>query len=195
MKNNECIFREYKIPGLQKVLRIMKLTFFLILLSVVTVFATKTYSQTKVLNLNMKNSTIKEVLKSIENQSEFVFMYSERLIDVNRKVSVSHKNNKIEEVLEELFSGTDITYRIKDRFILLTPPEVGGNDFAADQQTVSGTVRDETGQPLPGVTVVVKGTTQGTVTNANGVYTLTNIPVDATLVFSFVGMRTQEVQV
>src|SRR5690606_27197754 len=60
------------------------------------------------------------------------------------------------------------------------------------QPAVSGTVTDESGQPLPGVTVVVKGTTQGTVTNADGKYSLTNIPDDATLVFSFVGMRTQE---
>jgi TonB-linked SusC/RagA family outer membrane protein len=63
------------------------------------------------------------------------------------------------------------------------------------QHAVSGKVTDSSGQPLPGVTVVVKGTTQGTVTNADGDYTLTNIPEDATLVFSFVGMRTQEVNV
>jgi TonB-dependent starch-binding outer membrane protein SusC len=63
------------------------------------------------------------------------------------------------------------------------------------QPAVSGTVTDESGQPLPGVTVVVKGTTQGTVTNADGNYSLTNIPEDATLVFSFVGMRTKEIEV
>jgi TonB-dependent starch-binding outer membrane protein SusC len=63
------------------------------------------------------------------------------------------------------------------------------------QPAISGTVTDSSGQPLPGVTVVVKGTTQGTVTNADGNYSLTNIPEDATLVFSFVGMKTQEVEV
>ncbi|HAL65672.1 MAG TPA: hypothetical protein DCP10_08910, partial [Bacteroidales bacterium] len=63
------------------------------------------------------------------------------------------------------------------------------------QHNVSGKVKDSGGQPLPGVTVVVKGTTQGTVTNADGEYSLSNIPEDATLVFSFVGMRTQEVVV
>jgi TonB-dependent starch-binding outer membrane protein SusC len=89
MKKNECIFREWKIPGLQKVLRIMKLTVFLLLLSVISVFASKSYSQTQVLNLDMKNSTVKEVLRNIEKQSEFVFMYSEKLIDVNREVSVN----------------------------------------------------------------------------------------------------------
>ncbi len=95
MKKNECIFRELKIPGLEKVLRIMKLTTFLILLSVITVFAGNSYSQSKSLSLEMKNSTVKEVLRNIEEQSEFVFMYSEKIVDVNRKVSVNIKNQKI----------------------------------------------------------------------------------------------------
>lgn len=196
MKNNECIFREWKIPGLQKVLRIMKLTIFLLLLSIISVFASKTYSQTKELTLIMKNSTIKEVLKNIEAQSEFYFMYSEKLVDVKREVSINIKNKKIEEVLDELFEGTNVNYKVKDRFILLTTLEVSGNDFIVQQQrVVTGKVTDESGQSLPGVTVVVKGTTQGTVTNADGEYSLTNIPEDASLVFSFVGMRMQEVVV
>ncbi|MFW6371375.1 MAG: SusC/RagA family TonB-linked outer membrane protein, partial [Bacteroidota bacterium] len=196
MKKNECIFREWKIPGLQKVLRIMKLTVFLLLLSVISVFAGKSYSQTQVLNLNLKNSTVKEVLRGIEKQSEFVFMYSEKLIDVNREVSVTAKNKKINAVLDELFAGTNVEYKVKDRFILLTTPEVTGSDLIIQQQpAVSGTVTAESGEPLPGVTVVVKGTTQGTVTNTDGEYTLAEIPEDATLVFSFVGMQTQEVEV
>lgn len=196
MKKNECIFREWKIPRLQKVLRIMKLTVFLLLLSVISVFASKSYSQTQVLNLDMKNSTVKEVLRNIEKQSEFVFMYSEKLIDVNCEVSVNMRNQKINEVLDELFAGTDVRYKVKDRFVLLTTPEVTGSDLLAQQQkSVSGKVTDAGGQPLPGVTVVVKGTIQGTVTNADGSYSITNIPVDATLQFSFVGMKTMEVVV
>ena len=196
MKKNECIFRELKIPGLQKVLRIMKLTIFILLLSVISVFAGKTYSQTKLVNLNAENSAIKEVLQNIEEQSEFVFMYSEKLIDVNRKVTVSIENKKIDEVLDDLFAGTDVSYKIKDRFILLATPEITGDDLIVQQQkTVSGTVRDETGQALPGVSVVVKGTTQGTVTDINGEYSISNVPEDAILVFSFVGMRAQEVEV
>ncbi|MDD4109567.1 MAG: SusC/RagA family TonB-linked outer membrane protein, partial [Prolixibacteraceae bacterium] len=196
MKKIEFIFRKWKFPGLQKVLRIMKLTVFLLLLSVISVFASKSYSQTTVLSLDMKNSTVKEVLRNLEKQSEFVFMYSEKLIDVNREVSVTVKNKKINEVLNELFAGTDVSYKVKDRFVLLTTPEVTGSDFMAQQQkSVSGKVTNSGGHPLSGVTVVVKGTTQGTVTNNDGNYTLTNIPEDATLVFSFVGMLTQEVVV
>src|SRR5690554_6890399 len=172
----------------------MKLTVFLLLLSVISVFASKSYSQTKVLDIDMKNSTVKEVLRNIEKQSEFVFMYSEKLIDVNHEVSVTVKNKKINEVLDELFAGTDVSYKVKDRFVLLTTPEVTGSDFMAQQQKlVSGKVTDSGGQPLPGVTVVVKGTTQGTVSDNEGDYRITNIPENATLIFSFVGMKTHEV--
>ncbi len=194
MKKNKSIFRECKIPGLQKVLRTMKLTTFFLLISVISVVANKTYSQTKVLTLNMNNSTVKEVLQNIEEQSEFYFMYSEKLVDVNREVSVNIENQKIDEVLDGLFASTNVIHTVKDRFILLTTTEVFENDISAQQQnSITGKVTERSGQPLPGVTVVVKGTTQGTVTNTDGNYSLPNVPEDATLVFSFVGMRAQEV--
>ena len=194
MKKNDFFFRELKVPGLQKVLRTMKLTIFLLLISVISVFANKSYSQTKALTLNMKNSTVKEVLQNIENQSDFHFMFSERLIDVKREVSVDVKNKKIEAVLDELFAGTDVNYKVKDRFILLTTPE--GNDVSVKQQkSISGRVLDSSGSPLPGVTVVVKGTTNGTITDFEGNYNISNVPGDGTLVFSFVGMKPQEISV
>ncbi|WP_158275675.1 SusC/RagA family TonB-linked outer membrane protein [Marinilabilia rubra] len=86
-------------------------------------------------------------------------------------------------------------------FLLLTTnlqtwANSGNSQTVAQQQKeVSGTVTDDYGDPLPGVTVVLKGTTVGTITNAEGVYSLSNVPDDATLVFSFIGMETQEVQV
>ncbi len=186
-----------KIPGMKKLLRLMKLTVFFILISMGCVLAGKTYSQTKTLTLHMENSTVKEVLAEIEGQSEFRIMYSGKFVDVDREVSLDVKNQKIESVLNTLFAGTDVSYTVKDRFIVLVTPELmyEGTLAVMQQPAVSGKVTDSDNQPLPGVTVVVKGTTQGTVTNADGNYSLSNIPDDATLVFSFVGMRTQEVVV
>jgi TonB-linked SusC/RagA family outer membrane protein len=196
MKKIDCFLWECKNPGLQKLFRVMKLTTYLLLISVISVFANKTYSQTKALNLNMKNSTVKEVLRNIEEQSEFYFMYSERLVDVEREVSVNIKNEKIDEVLDQLFASTDVEHTVKNRFILLTTPEVSANEVTAQQQkSISGTVTDESGQPLPGVTVIIKGTMQGTVTGVDGSYSIPNIPEDATLQFSFVGMKAQEIVV
>jgi len=198
MKKNNYFLREWEILGLQKLLRIMKLTAFLLLISVISVFASKTYSQTKVLNIKMKSSTVKEVLQNIEGQSEFYFMYSEKLVDVNRKVSVNVRSKKIDEVLDLLFAGTNVEHTVKDRFILLTTPEVYYDTSIENIQknkTITGNVTDSDGQPLPGVTVLIKGTTKGTVTNTDGNYSLSNVPSDATLVFSFIGMVTQEIVV
>ena len=185
------------IPGMEKLFRIMKLTSFFLLISVVSVLAGKTYSQTKLLTLNFENTTVKEVLSKIEEQSEFYFMYSEKIVDVSREVSVNIENQKIERVLNTLFTGTDVDYTVKDRIIVLTTPEVISREVLAgfQQKTVSGTVTDEAGQPLPGVSVVIKGTSNGTVTNVDGAYTLTNIPEESTLIFSFIGMLSQEIVV
>ena len=175
----------------------MKLTIFLLLLSVYSVLASESYSQSKKLTLEMNEATVREVLASIEDQSEFYFLYSEKIIDANRRVSVNIEDQNVNSVLDELFAENNVVYTIKDRIIVVSTPELSGNATQAvfQQLTVAGKVTDEAGQPLPGVTVVVKGTVHGTVTNVDGIYSLINVPNDATLVFSFVGMLTQEVVV
>ena len=195
MKKITDLIGNVNIPGIEKLFRIMKLTSFFLLISVVSVLAGKTYSQTKLLTLNFEKASVKELLSKIEDQSEFYFMYSEKIVDINREVSVNVENQKIETVLNTIFTGTDVNYTVKDRIIVLTTPEVFDNSsqVAFQQNSVSGKVTDTRNQPLPGVTVVVKGTSQGNVTNMDGNYTLLNIPENATLVFSFVGMKFQEV--
>src|SRR5690606_12140456 len=103
------------------------------------------------------------------------------------------KNEKIDDVLEQLFAGTDVAYTVTDRKIILAPSFLSEN--VQQQKSITGTVTDEDGQPLPGVTVVIKGTTQGTVTNIDGNYSISGVPENATLVFSFVGMKTREIEV
>src|SRR5690554_5988945 len=180
----------------RKKLIVMRNTVLILLISAFQVFATGSYAQTKTISLAMNDATIREVLYAIQNQSEFYFLYNSELVDVTKKVDITIEDEKVDKILTRLFDRNEVDYLIKDRYIVLTP--VGGNAelFAEQQQpAVSGTVTDDSDQPLPGVTVVVKGTTQGTVTNVDGDYSLANIPEDATLVFSFVGMRTQEVEV
>ena len=180
----------------RKKLIVMRNTVLIVLISAFQVFATGSYAQTKTISLAMNDATIREVLYAIQNQSEFYFLYNSELVDVTKKVDITIEDEKVDKILTRLFDKNEVDYLIKDRYIVLTP--VGGNAelFAEQQQpAVSGTVTDDSDQPLPGVTVVVKGTTQGTVTNVDGDYSLTNIPEDATLVFSFVGMRTQEIVV
>ncbi len=186
------------IPEMKKIVKVMKLTCLLLMISVLNVLASKTYSQTKTLNLSIEKATLKEVLSKIEEQSEFYFMYSSRFIDVNREVSISVEDKKIETILNLLFDGTNVDYTIKDKFIILTTPDLAPKEGAVvstQQKQVSGKVTDSQGLPLPGVTVLIKGTTNGTITDTEGNYSFSNIPENATLQFSFVGMRAQEVVV
>jgi len=177
----------------RKKLIVMRNTVLIVLISALQVFATGSYAQTKTISLAMNDATIREVLYAIQKQSEFYFLYNSELIDVAKKVDITIEEEKVDKILTRLFNKNEVDFLIKDRYIVLTP--VGGNAELFDQRTVSGTVTDQSGQPLPGVTVLIKGTTQGTVTNTDGNYSLSNIPEDATLVYSFVGMRTQEVVV
>lgn len=177
----------------KKCFRIMKLTFLFMIIGLMQISAS-VYSQTAKLTLNMHNARVIDVLEQIEKQSEFRFAYSAELIDLERKVTVTVDEKNIGETLDALFEGTGVIHVTRDRHIMLYPKELDIPE-TQQQRTVSGTVTDEKGQSLPGVTVVIKGTTNGTVTNFDGKYSITNIPENAVLVFSFVGMRTQEIVV
>ncbi|QGY48081.1 SusC/RagA family TonB-linked outer membrane protein [Maribellus comscasis] len=173
----------------------MRLTFFVLLLATAQSLAFNSYSQVTKLNLNMENTTVQEVLSNIEDQSEFYFLYNSKIVEVDREVSISLKNKKIDEVLDILFDETNIRYTIVDRQIVLSAGDANSKGNAPQEKEISGKVTDNSNMPLPGVTVMVKGTTQGTVTNADGVYSVNNVPQGATLVFSFVGMEAQEIVV
>jgi len=183
-------------PQLTQLIRIMKLTSFLFFFAVAQVLAVSSYSQATKLSLNLKNTTVKDVLLVIEENSEFYFLYSNKLIDVERKVDVKINNKRVENILYEIFEGEPVVYSINDRQIILSPEGmVIGNlrNYTQQAKKLTGTVKAEDGEPLPGVTVIVKGTTTGTVTNADGSFSL-DVSADVeTLLFSFVGMADQEV--
>ncbi|SHJ80437.1 TonB-linked outer membrane protein, SusC/RagA family [Tangfeifania diversioriginum] len=182
-----------------KCLRFMKLTFLFLLVGLMQVSAS-VYSQSTKLSLEMRNAKVSEVLDAIESQSEFRFAYSPGYINLDREVSVDINKKTIEESLKLIFAGTGVEFGIHDRHIILYPEEMNEKETktvkATDQQsTVSGMVTDNSGQPLPGVTIVVKGTTLGTVTDVDGKYKL-NVPASAeALQFSFVGMQSVEVEI
>jgi len=193
-----------KIPSFgNKCIRIMKLTLLFLTIGLLQVSGS-VYSQNTKLTLKVRDSKVSEILDAIENQSEFRFAYSPGYIDLERILSVDVKEKTLEQCLQIIFNETDVKYEILDRHILLFPDAMdrgSGNMVAhshfeiSQQRTVSGKVTDQVDQPLPGVSIIVKGTIQGTVSNADGEYSLSNIPDNAILVFSFVGMRTQELEV
>lgn len=179
-------------PFLYQNLRRMKLTLLLIMLTVFSSLAADLYSQNTKLSLEYQNEKIVNVLRHIEDKSEFRFFYNEE-INVNSPVSIDVTDAPIQTVLNEIFRGKNISYEIVGRQVILH----AGTIAKQSQQPakISGRVTDSSGQSLPGVTVVVKGTNNGTITDVDGNYSLNNVPADAVLVFSFVGMKTQEVAI
>lgn len=192
MKN---FIKDGKVPSWnfrKKMFFIMRLTLFFLITSTLSLIASGSYSQNTRVSLDLKSVTVKEVLKTIENSSEFFFIYNNELIDVNQIIDITVKDQKISDVLNNIFSGKEVEITIVDRKIILAPTSKGEQQQG---KKVTGKVTDKAGISLPGVSVIVKGTTKGVITDNNGNYSLTNIPENATLQFSFVGMKMQEVKV
>lgn len=175
--------------SLKKLLFIMKLAIFLVVFVVIQSFAGTVLSQTAALTLNVKQAKVEDILLKIENQSNYVFMYNKDLIDVEKLASINVSGVSVEKVLDLLFEGTNINYQFVGRQIVLSPA------YAIQQKKVTGKVTDNKGEPLPGVSISVKGTTNGTITSSEGTYELSKVDDNSTLVFSFVGMSAQEIKV
>jgi TonB-linked SusC/RagA family outer membrane protein len=169
----------------------MKLTSILLLITCLHLSAS-VYSQQTKLNLSFRNTKVREVLKSIEDRTDFFFLYTNEDIDINRNVTVNLEDADIDEILAEIFEGTNVSYKIADRQIILKNKGISRFE-ALQQQRIRGEVSSASGESLPGVTVVVKGTGNGTITDSDGKFTLSGIKQGDVIIFSFVGMRTQEI--
>lgn len=191
MKKNVITLAVCTSIGWLRVFLIMKLTVFLLCFSVLSGIASGTYSQSAGISLNLQQTTIKYALKEIENTSNYFFLYNNDLINVDKVINVKVENQAIEEVLDLIFAGEDVKYVVMDRQIIITSKNSGTAGFS-QQLPLRGKVTGANGEALPGVTVVVKGTTNGTITDVDGNFSL---PVQRgdVLVFSFVGMQKQEV--
>jgi len=177
----------------------MKLLTFFMLIAITSVSA-KSYSQPTTLTFNFDNVTVSQVFREIERNSDYILIYNEKTLDINRKVTIIADNDSIETILNRVFTGTKIDYKISGRQIAISESESAAPvndtsvyDAGLQQVAVTGTITDQQGVPIAGVTVLVKGTTIGTLTNQDGKYSLPKVPQDATLVFTFIGMITQEV--
>lgn len=179
---------------LKKTFLIMRLVFVILLVSIMQTFALDSYTQNSKISLSVKNMKLEDVLSRIESETYFRFAYNRNEINVDKNYSLDVQNAEIKEVLNQLFIQEKINYSIIDRQIVLSSTKINEGNFQ-QKSKVSGKVTDSSGAPLPGVSVVVKGTTVGTITTGNGDYSLSNVPDNAILQFSFIGMESQEVKV
>ncbi len=161
----------------------------------------------RAISIQMENTELSVILREIEDRSGIHFIYSTQIIDANRKVSVVAANKKLADVLTDLLTplridfepvgGEVVLKKLKTSSFVPVGEQTGSVLVSAKQSllaaTITGKVTSSTGEGLPGVTVLVKGTTTGTASGADGSYTI-NAPADnGTLVFSFIGYTTKEV--
>lgn len=175
-----------------KCVMIMKFTAILLLVVGLMSSYAKTTAQNTRLNFVVDRGTVKDVIEKVEQQTDVSFMYDNRVFDVNQPISIRVDNKTVNDLMDELLANKDLKYERVNRYIIISTK---GTPSSQQQKSVSGKVTDTTGAALPGVSVFVKGTTTGTMTNVDGNYTI-SVPIDTKLlVFSFIGMQTQEVQI
>lgn len=187
----------------KRLLLIMKLTIFLIFSGLMTVSAS-IYSQATKLTLEMNHVSILDVFQQIESQSEFVFIYKNEAIDLNKKVNVKVDGMTVDVILSEVLKDIGLSYEIIEKQIIITPdrsmPAIKPEKISTEEQQkpqiikLTGTIYDEDSRPIPGATVVIKGTTRGAITSVDGVFTIDAEP-NAIIVASFMGYETVEITV
>jgi len=157
-----------------KILRVMKITLALFFLSVNVVFGIDSYAQQTKLSLHVEHQRIIDVLDAIEKQSDFRFFYDGNVIDVEQPISIKAERKAVLSILADIFPTRNVDYKVIDKDVILTStrPKITHTPSANRQQAISGQVVDETGEPLPGVSVQVKGTRIGTLTDAHGQFSL-----------------------
>lgn len=173
----------------------MRLTAIMLFVCIGLAYASESYSQSATLTLNVNNKTVQDVLDEIEKQSDFHFFYNNKQVNTNRIVSIKSNKKNVFNVLEQLFNGTDISYKVLDKSIILSPKEVLVS--AVTQQTIkniSGTITDANGEPIIGANVIEKGSTNGTITDIDGKFSL-SVPNKAILVISYIGYVSKEILV
>ena len=173
----------------------MKLINLFVIVGICMVSAVESYSQTTQLSLNVKNGTLEEVFKMIEEQSEYVFFYSDEAVDLRKRVSIQIKDQTIDKILDQLLDQTGNKYVIDDRQVFIgkedTPlPVIAQNDLIR----VTGVVKDEQGETLPGVAIQVKGSTRGVTTDLDGSFAI-EVKATDVLIFSYLGMEDQSVKI
>jgi TonB-linked SusC/RagA family outer membrane protein len=186
-----------------KCIIMMKMVWIFVLASALQVTAgnMKSYSQATKLNLRLKNVSLESVIWNIKKQTEFSFFYNSEDVKGVKNIDVDLQDVTVEEILLSVLDGTNLTFDIVHKAIIikkdfrLKSRPIAISEQQPQQKEITGKVTDASGEPLPGVTIIVKGTTQGTVTNVDGEFSF-RIPLEAKILqFSFVGMEMQEVPI
>lgn len=182
-----------------QVFKVMKLAVFLLIVGMNSVIAGSIYSQNTKFSLNLKNVSIQDVFEEIQKHSEFIIFYSDSQVASDLRVDLKLNDASIDKILEQTLKNTLLTYQIFDRQIVIMPSPGGiANNLQPqanpEKNSIKGVITDPSGQPLPGATVTIEGTTRGVITDVDGSFSIDAKPGEK-LIFSFIGMESQTIEV
>ena len=187
-KSGEC---KGNLRSTQKVFRVMKMMCFLMFVLLMQVRG-DVVAQNQLVSIDLKNCNVEEFLREVKNQTGIRFMYKSEYVQAIPRFDVQVKKREVMDLLNEIFADKGITCLYDAGVIILQKMQ---KDEKPEKLTVKGIVKDERGHVLPGVTVLIKGTSVGVATDAKGEFTLETVKQDSlTLLFSFIGMKTKEVR-
>lgn len=166
---------------------------YLLLLGLVFMSFTVQSKRTDLISVKKSSSSIRSILSEIEKSTSYHFLYNDKLVNTDQIVSIDVKEKPIADVLDNIFEKSNIKYTILEDQIVLSASET--KEAKQDGRTIKGVVKDEAGLALPGVSIILKGSTNGTVTDIDGNFTLNNISENSIIIFRYVGFLTQEVKV
>ena len=145
------------------------------------------------ITLKMSNITVKQAMDELKSRSGYSFVFSSADVDTGKKISVSSENQSINAVIEQILRGQGLTYEIQGKNIILK--KVNVSDQQVPKKNITGSVLDVDGDAIIGANIVVKGTTNGTITDLNGHFSISDVSSNAVLVLSYIGYKDKEIHV
>lgn len=197
MRKNDCLLRNHvMIPWRKTPIRVVMFFVLLLSTSLFTAHAEMSFSELKKITINLSNATLAEVFDEIEAQTEFSLFYNKSIIDDQSIVSVNVENGEVADLLSDLLSEKNVDFKLVDNNIVIVESDASANSTNTSAQdkkiSLSGNVVDQNGEVMPGVTISVKGTTTGTISDINGKYNMI-VNEGNVLMISFIGYITQEI--
>lgn len=198
--NNKPISQEVHLfcAFCKKIPTAMRMTLLFLFAALFQLQANNSYSQNTKISLDIKNSSIEKILQTIEEKSEFYFLYNSKLIDVDRKVNIRVNNASIITILEEIFKSENVVIEVEGSQIILAPKVINNKKTAVtkvllqQEKRITGTVVDADGIPIIGANIIEEGTTNGTVTDIDGRFSL-NVDNNASIHVSYIGYLEQNI--
>ena len=176
--------------------RIMRVSLFMLFVCIFQLMATNTEAQNAIMKLETNVISIGQLINQIEKQTDYLVVFRNREIDTERTIRVQEKSGKVISYLKDALEVTDISYVFTNKYILLSKKNHSDavNDNQQLNRKITGTVKDNNGEPVIGANVSVKGTTNGTITDVDGNFSLENISDNDIIVISYIGYTSQEIK-